>query len=92
MRSHIEMSSAPNATGASSAPARLKPAQRRTLDVGSCVALSALGLGFQLGGWPAWTFLAGIVIYVAWVVLYAELTIQTTRHHQPDKEISHNRE
>lgn len=63
----------------SPAPTRLEPAQRRTLEVGSCVVLSSLGLGFQLGRWPAWTFLAGIGIYLAWVVLYAEVTVQTTR-------------
>lgn len=81
-------------TGVLTSPAqtRLNPAHRRTLDVGSCVVLSALGLGFQLGGWPAWTFLAGIGIYLAWVVLYAELTLQATRHHQPAGETSHIRE
>jgi hypothetical protein len=63
----------------SPAPARLKPAQRRTLEVGSCVVLSGLGFGFQLGSWPVWTFLAAAGIYVAWVVLYAEITVQTTR-------------
>jgi hypothetical protein len=56
---------------------RLQPGQRRTLEVGSCVVLSAIGLGFQLGGWPVWTFPAGIGLYLAWVVLYAEVTVQT---------------
>lgn len=60
--------------------ASLKPAQRRTLEAGSCVVLGGLGFGFQLGSWPIWTFLAGIGIYAAWVVLYAEITVQTTRH------------
>jgi hypothetical protein len=60
-------------------PARLEPAQRRTLEVGTCVVLSSLGVGFQLGSWPAWTFLAGIGVYLAWVVLYAEVTVQTKR-------------
>ncbi len=55
---------------------RLQPGQRRTLEVGSCVVLSGLGLGLQLGGWPAWTFPAGIGVYLAWVVLYAEVTVQ----------------
>jgi hypothetical protein len=55
---------------------RLQPGQRRTLEVGSCVVLSCLGLGLQLGGWPVWTFPAGIGVYLAWVVLYAEVTVQ----------------
>ena|ERR1700694_790380 len=55
---------------------RLQPGQRITLEVGSCVVLSAIGLGFQLGGWPVWTFAAGIGVYLAWVVLYAEVTVQ----------------
>ena len=61
----------------SSRVTRLQPGQRRTLEVGSCVVLSGLGLGFQLGGWPVWTFPAGIGLYLAWVVLYAEVTVQT---------------
>lgn len=60
--------------------ASLNPAQRRTLEAGSCVVLGGLGFGFQLGSWPVWTFLAWLGIYAAWVVLYAEITVQTTRH------------
>jgi hypothetical protein len=59
--------------------AKLAPAQRRTLDVGSCLVLSGLGFGVQLGSWPVWTFLAGIGVYVAWVLLYAEITVQASR-------------
>lgn len=55
------------------------------------MVLSALGLGFQVGGWPAWTFLAGIVIYLGWVILYAELTVQSARHRRA-AETSHIRE
>ena len=62
------------------ATAKLAPAQRRTLDVGSCIVLSGFGFGFQVGSWPVWTFLAGIGVYVAWVLLYAEITVQTSRH------------
>lgn len=57
----------------------LAPAQRRTLDIGSWVVLSGVGFGYQLGGWPAWTVLAGIGSYAIWVVLYAEITIQRSR-------------
>jgi hypothetical protein len=57
----------------------LAPAQRRTLDVGSWVVLSGLGLGYQLDSWPVWTVLAGIGSYAVWVILYAEITIQMSR-------------
>ena len=52
----------------------LNRAQQRTLEVGSCVVLSGHGFGFQFGRWPVWNFLAGIAFYVAWVILYAEIT------------------
>lgn len=51
--------------------------------MGSCVVLSGLGLGFQLGSWPVWTFLAGTGIYLAWVALYPEITFRTTRASVP---------
>jgi hypothetical protein len=57
----------------------LEPAQRRTLEMGSCLVLGGLGVGFQLGGWPAWTLLAGAGVYLFWVVLYAEITVQKSR-------------
>ena len=57
----------------------VKPAQRRTLEVGSCLVLGGLGLEFQFGGWPVWTFLLGIGLYAAWVLLYAEMTVQANR-------------
>lgn len=57
----------------------LEPGQRRTLEMGSCLVLGGLGVGFQLGGWPAWTLLAGAGIYLFWVVLYAEITVQKSR-------------
>jgi hypothetical protein len=57
----------------------LEPGQRRTLEVGSCVILSGLGLGYQLGGWPAWSVLAAAGVYAGWVVLYAEVTVQAKR-------------
>jgi hypothetical protein len=58
----------------------VKPAQRRTLEVGSCLVLGGLGFGFQFGGWPVWTFFAGIGLYAAWVLVYAEITVQASRH------------
>jgi hypothetical protein len=58
----------------------LQPAQQRTLEAGSFVVLGGLGFGFQVGNWPAWTIAAGIGMYALWVILYAEITIQRTRH------------
>ena len=57
----------------------LQPAQHRTLEVGSLVVLGTLGLGFQVGNWPAWTIAAGLGSYALWVILYAEATIQQKR-------------
>jgi hypothetical protein len=62
-----------------SSRAELAPGQRLTLEVGSWVVLSGLGVGFQLGSWPAWAFLPAIGTYAAWVVLYAEITVQVSR-------------
>jgi len=69
----------PDARRSSLVPVRLEPAQRRTLEVGSCFVLSGLGLGFQLGSWPAWSIVAAAGFYVGWVVLYAEITVQAKR-------------
>ncbi|HYT13314.1 MAG TPA: hypothetical protein VEL12_11065 [Candidatus Nitrosopolaris sp.] len=55
------------------------PAQHRTIEAGSLVVLSALGLGFQVGNWPVWTIAAGLGSYALWVLLYAEVTIQQKR-------------
>ena len=60
-------------------PVRLELAQRRTLEMGSCIVLSGVGLGFQLGGWPAWSLLAAAGVYGGWVMLYAEITVQAQR-------------
>jgi type IV secretory pathway TrbD component len=59
--------------------ALLEPSQRHMLEFGSCVALGAIGLGIQLGDWPVWTVPAGIGVYLGWVVLYAEITVQAKR-------------
>jgi hypothetical protein len=58
---------------------RLAPGERNTLEIGSCVVLSLLGLGLQLGEWPAWSALAAGAGYLAWVMLYAEVTVQARR-------------
>jgi hypothetical protein len=58
---------------------RLAPGERNTLEIGSCVVLSVLGLGLQLGQWPAWSGLVAAAGYVAWVVVYAEVTVQAKR-------------
>jgi hypothetical protein len=63
----------------SSVQAQLEPAQRRTLEAGSCIVLSGVGIGFGVGSWPAWSFAAAIGLYCAWVVLYAEIAVQTSR-------------
>ena len=59
----------------------LKLRERNTLEIGACVVLMVLGLGFQLGRWPLWTALVAAGGYVAWVVLYAEVTVQAGRTH-----------
>lgn len=58
---------------------QLSAGQRRTLETGSIVILGGLGLGVQFGSWPAWTILAGVGMYLGWVVLYAEITVQQKR-------------
>jgi hypothetical protein len=58
---------------------QLSRGQRRTLETGSVIVLSGLGLGVQFGSWPAWTILAGVGMYLGWAVLYAEITVQQKR-------------
>jgi hypothetical protein len=59
---------------------KLEPRQRRTLEVGSYVVLSGLGVGLQAGGWPVWSALGAAAVYASWVVLYAEVTVQIKAH------------
>jgi len=68
-----------NGTSSPADQPQLSAGQRRTLETGSCVVLSGLGVGVQFGSWPAWTILAGVGIYLAWVLLYAEVTVQAKR-------------
>lgn len=63
----------------SPAPPALETAQRRTLEAGSCIVLSGVGIGFAIGGWPFWSLAAAIGLYCCWVVLYAEITVQASR-------------
>jgi len=53
--------------------------ERRTLELGSCLVLSVLGLGFEVGSWPAWSAPVAVGGYLTWVVLYSEITVQTGR-------------
>jgi hypothetical protein len=55
------------------------PGERGTLEIGSGVVLGALGIGLQLGRWPAWTALVAVGGYLTWVVVYSEATVQTRR-------------
>jgi hypothetical protein len=70
------------AVGRQSPPAQVKlePGQRRTLEMGSYVVLSGLGVGLQAGGWPVWSALGAAAVYAGWVVLYAEVTVQAKAH------------
>src|SRR5207245_7579654 len=47
---------------------RLAPGERSTLEIGSCLVLSVLGLGLQLGQWPAWSGLVAAAGCLTWVV------------------------
>lgn len=57
----------------------LAPGERGTLEVGSGVVLGAVGVGLQLGRWPAWTVLIAVGGYLSWVVIYSEATVQARR-------------
>lgn len=53
--------------------------ERGTLEIASAVVLGGFGLGFQLGRWPAWSAVLAVVGYLAWVVVYSEVKVQTIR-------------
>jgi hypothetical protein len=55
------------------------PGERRTIELGSCIVLSVLGLGFEVGSWPAWSAPVALGGYLTWVVVYSEITVQTGR-------------
>ena len=64
------------------------PGERGTLEVGSGVVLGALGLGLQLGRWPAWTALVAVGGYLTWVVIYSEATVQTRRWRSGERRLA----
>src|SRR5215467_6368440 len=60
-------------------PAGMSWVEARTMQVGSLIVLTAVSLGLQLGGWPAWTILGGVLGFVAWTMLYAEVVVRSGR-------------
>jgi hypothetical protein len=38
-----------------------------------------MGLGFEVGNWPVWSAPVAVGGYLTWVVLYSEITVQTSR-------------
>jgi hypothetical protein len=69
--------------GVRTAGAELEPQERLTLEIGSWVIVGALGLGLQVGNWSAWSALAALAGYLAWVVIYSEATVQARRFQMP---------
>lgn len=61
-------------------PDAFEPGERSTLEIGSCIVLSGLGVGLQLGRWPFWAAPVAVAGYLAWVILYSEVSIQAKRH------------
>ena len=57
----------------------LEPHQRFTMEVGSWIVLSALGMGVQLGGWSMSTMLLVVGAYFGWVIAYSEASLQADR-------------
>jgi hypothetical protein len=66
------------------AGAGLESGERFTLELGSFIVLSTLGLGMRVGGWPAWSTLFAISGYFTWVVGYSEATVQARRWRPSD--------
>jgi hypothetical protein len=69
--------------GFGTAEVALEPQERLTLEIGSWVIVGALGLGLQVGNWSAWSALAALAGYLAWVVIYSEATVQARRFQMP---------
>ncbi len=67
------------ATSAQADGIELATGERRTLEFGSVVVLSTLGLGLQVGSWPAWSAPVAVCAYLGWVVLYSEVTVRASR-------------
>lgn len=67
--------------------AEYAPGERVTLEIGSCIALSALGLGLTFGRWPAWSAAVAAGGYLTWVVIYSEATVQARRRRSGDRRL-----
>ena len=75
----IVMRVVPRAGKAKAAGTVFAPGEKSTLELGSCIVLSALGLGMQFGRWPVWSALVAVGGYLTWVVIYSEATVQARR-------------
>jgi hypothetical protein len=60
-------------------PTGFEPGELGTLEIGSGVVLGTLGVGLQLGRWPAWAALLAVGGYLTWVVAYSEVSLQAKR-------------
>jgi hypothetical protein len=69
----------PKVAGAERQAPAYAPGEKGTLEAGSWIVLGTLGLGLELGRWPAWTALAAAGGYMLWVVAYSEATVQVRR-------------
>jgi hypothetical protein len=61
--------------------------QRATLDIGSWLIMGTLGVGLQLGRWPAWSVLLATAGYLTWVLAYSEATVQFTRRRRGERSL-----
>jgi len=66
--------------------------QRATLDIGSWLIMGTLGVGLQLGRWPAWSVLLATAGYLTWVLAYSEATyseatVQFTRRRRVERSL-----
>lgn len=67
--------------------AEYAPGERVTLEIGSCIALSAVGLGLTFGRWPVWSVAVAAGGYLTWVVIYSEATVQARRRRPADRRL-----
>ena len=61
------------------AASELNAHERNTLQLGSVLFLSTLGMGLQFARWPVWSALVILAGYLAWVIGYSEATVQVQR-------------